>query len=343
MRKHLLLVLSFLLVPAALVLAQGFHNAKYSGDYLGLGVGARSSGLGGTGTSFANDVTAGYFNPAALALLNYPEIAAFHESRFSGQINYDYLGAALPLSRGQTIAISAIRQGIDGIKDTRAAHIDVNGNHVIDEDDRLDPNKITLGSASDWALFGSYSRAIDSQLSVGGNVKVLYRTILDSSAWGVGVDLSASYRPIDNLMIGATLTDATKTLLTWQTGNQEFVVPALRLGAAYKYMITPVHSVMPVIDGTFRFEGRHATTLVDLGFASLDMQAGLEYSFKDRAFVRGGYTELGQWSVGAGIRLPKLNIDYAFTQEGPSQEILGPTHRVSLMLTLEEPKFLRGE
>jgi hypothetical protein len=103
------------------------------------------------------------------------------------------------------------------------------------------------------------------------------------------------------------------------------------------------HSITPTVDGIMRFEGRSSTALVDLGVGSLDVQGGLEYSFRDRIFIRGGYSELGQFTVGAGVKLPKLNIDYAFIQRSPDQEGLGQTHRISLMLTLEEPKFAREE
>ncbi|MEO5930198.1 MAG: PorV/PorQ family protein [Candidatus Kapaibacterium sp.] len=335
------LLLSALLPVAAS--AQGFVNAKYAGEFLGFGVGGRSAALGGAGTGYANDVTAGYFNPAALSWVGYTQFALLHESRFSGQINYEYAGGALPLTSNQTIGITAIRLGLDGIKDSRNALIDRNGNGKLDEDDRIDEAKITLGGAADWAVFGSYSRKIDSTLALGGSVKFLYKSVLEHSAWGVGFDVSASYRPVAGLSLGATLSDATKSLLIWDTGNQEFIVPTLRLGAAYKYRIGDNHSVMPVVDGAFRFEGRHESTELNLGFTSLDVQAGLEYSYKDRIFLRGGYTDLKQITAGAGIKLPKLNIDYAFTKENADLEGFGATHRISLMLTLEESKFARPE
>jgi len=323
--------------------AQGFVNAKYAGEFLSSGVGGRSAGIGGAGTGFASDVTAGYFNPSALSLISYPQITILHESRFASQINYDYAAGALPLGPDQTVAISAIRLGLDGIKDSRNALVDRNGNGRLDEDDRIDESKIKLGGSADWAIYGSYARRIDDRLSVGGNLKILYKTVLEHSAWGLGVDLSATYRPLEDLQLGATLTDATKSLLTWDTGNQEFIVPALRMGAAYRYRINEDHSIMPAIDGTFRFEGRHEVTMVDLSFASLDVQAGLEYVYKDRIFLRGGYTDLKQITIGAGVKLPKLNIDYAFTRQSADLDAFGATHRISLMLTLEEPKFLRGE
>lgn len=339
MKLTLLLVL--ILSSNYFVYSQGFVNAKYAGDYLSTGVGGRSAGLGGTGTAFSDDVTAGYFNPAALVQINYPQISILHESRFSGQINYDYAGIAYPLSSDQTLAFSAIRLGLDGIKDSRNALIDVNGNGKLDDEDRIDPSKIVLGNASNWGFIFSYSKKYDSEIAFGANLKLMYKSILENSAYGIGFDLSALYTPIDNLKIGATLNDATKSLLTWSTGSQEFIVPSLKIGTSFKYSINDKHNLMPTIDGNFRFEGRKLTSQIDLGIASLDPSLGLEYAYNDKIFGRIGYSENKQLTIGAGIKLPKLNIDYAFTKENEDLSGFGATHRISLRLTLEEDKFLK--
>lgn len=321
--------------------AQGFVNAKYAGEFLSLGAGARSAGIGGAGVALSNDVTAGYYNPANLSRILYPQIAVFHESRFAGLFNYDYGAGALPIDSLQTVAASIIRFGYGEIKDTRNALIDRDGNGEINEDDRIDPNRIRIGSAADWAFIGSYARTINERLSVGGNIKILYRTILDTSAWGVGIDIGARYVPVENLTLGATLFDATKSTMAWETGHQEFIVPSLRIGGMYDLKIGEKHEIVPTLDAILRFEGRHETTMLDLDFASVDIAAGLEYGYNDKVFARAGYTELGQLTVGAGIKLPKLNIDYAFTRENADLDGIGATHRVSLMLTLEEEKFER--
>lgn len=321
--------------------AQGFSNAKYAGEYLGLGAGARSSALGGTGVALAADVTAGYYNPAGLSSLSHLQIALFHESRFAGLFNYDYLAAALPLDARQTVGLSVVRFGYGEINDTRGALVDRNGNGVIDEDDRIDPSLVKVGTAADWAFIGSYARTISTRLSVGGNVKVLHKSILDTSAWGLGFDVSLRFRPDSNLTLGATLNDATKSMLAWETGLQEFIVPSLRLGAAYALHLGDNHRLTPAIDGVFRFEGRESGTQLDLGVASLDPMAGLEYGYRDVVFGRVGYSELEEVTLGAGVQLPKLAIDYSFTGESSDLDGIGPSHRVSLRLTLEEDRFAR--
>lgn len=343
MKTKYILITAYLLCFMAInrTNSQGFVNAKYSGDFLSTGVGGRSAAMGGTGVSFSDDVTSGYFNPAALSQIKFAQLAILHESRFSGQINYDYAAIAYPYNETQTFAISALRLGLDGIKDSRNALIDANGNGKLDDEDRLDPAKITLSNASNWGIFFSYSKKQSNEFSYGANLKLMYKSIIEHNAYGVGFDLSVMYEPTENLKLGANLQDATKSLLTWSTGAQEFIVPTLKLGSSYKYNITDKHSVMPAIDVNMRFEGSDKTAQVGLGFASLDFATGLEYSYNGKAFARAGFTENKQLTFGAGFKLPKLNIDYAFTKENEDLSGFGATHRISLRLTLEEDKFAR--
>jgi hypothetical protein len=48
-----------------------------------------------------------------------------------------------------------------------------------------------------------------------------------------------------------------------------------------------------------------------------------------------------QFTLGAGLYLPKVNIDYAFARFGGGGE-LGNTHRVSLLFTLESADYKRA-
>ena len=72
------------------------------------------------------------------------------------------------------------------------------------------------------------------------------------------------------------------------------------------------------------------------------MRAGLEVDISDLVYIRGGYSDVKQFTVGAGVKLPKLNIDYSFARFSESEiDRLPDSHRISLILTLEQPKFLR--
>ena len=73
-RRILFLLLFF--ASSVNLFSQGTGN-KYAGEFLAIGVGGRPLGMGGAYVSLVNDVTAGYWNPGALAMINYPQFSIF--------------------------------------------------------------------------------------------------------------------------------------------------------------------------------------------------------------------------------------------------------------------------
>jgi hypothetical protein len=328
-----------------LTTAQTF-TAKYGGEFLSLGVGGRALGMGGANVAVANDVSAGYWNPAGLARLNYPQVLLMHEEHFGNLVNYNYAGVAIPYGKDMSFGISAIRLSVDGIPDTREALIDKTTGQVIydisNPNGRLDPNRIKEFSNTDYAFYFSFAKRQTDKFFWGANVKIIKRDIAEFSALGIGFDVGAFYNPFDKLYLAANLTDATTTIVAWSgSGRNELITPTARLGAAYGVEFMGIN-VLPAIDFDIRFENRKYASTFNLGPVSFDVKTGIEFNYKNIFAVRGGYNDVKQFTIGAGVKLPKLNIDYSFARfSGNQDETLPASHRISLMLTLEEPKFLR--
>lgn len=331
----------------ALILCSAVYSqtviGKYAGEFLAIGVGGRPLGMGGAFAAVADDITAGYYNPAGLAHLNYPQIALMHDDRYGGLINYNYGAVAIPYGKDFSFAISAMRLGVDGIYDTREALYDANGDGILDitNNDRLDYSKIKEFNNQDWAFYLTGAKRLSEELYVGANVKIIRRDIAEYSATGIGFDVGAIYMPMESLFLGANLQDATTTLVAWSTGRQELISPTLKLGAAYRFNILG-GVLTPAVDFDVRFENRRFASQFNLGPVSFDPHFGFEFFFKNIVAVRAGYNDVKQFTVGAGIKLPKLNIDYSFARFNMSaDDRLDDSHRISLILTLEEPKFMR--
>jgi hypothetical protein len=317
--------------------------ADYAGEFLQLGVGARSLALGGAGAAISEDATAGYWNPAGLGTLQFPMVTAMHETRFDGTVNYNYGALAVPLDARTTVALSILNIGISGILDTRNALVDANNNGQLDPNEYLDYNKVSQFSNYDWVGLLSFAKALDSSLSWGVNAKIIYRRLdPQTTATGLGFDLAARYKPWDALTLGAVAQDITTTLLSYSTGTKELVSPTIKLGAAYVWRITDdgAHRLMPTVDADLRFEDRGSVAQVHAGPISADLHEGLEYQFKNLFALRGGYNDMNMWSVGAGISFSKLHIDYAYLGFN-GQDQLGATHRVSISFLLDQPKWKR--
>jgi len=336
-------------------LSFGQTFGKYAGEFMYIGIGGRALGVGSAYTALANDVTAGYWNPAGLARIEYPQISLSHDERFGNLINYDYAAFAFPHGantinaetqeteyNAASFGISIIRLGIDGIPDTRKAWADSNGNGLFDDGANLRPdyNAITFFNASDWALYFTYAKQSSDKFFYGASVKLVRRNIGEFHGTGIGFDVGVQYLPMENFALGANLQDATTTLVAWNTGTNELISPTLKLGAAY-YVEIFNGKLAPVVGADVRFENRKFSAVANLGPISFDPQVGIEFDYKNIVAVRAGYNDIGNLTLGAGIHLRKLDIDYSFAKFDAADQ-LGNTHRISLRLTLQEDKYRRG-
>lgn len=313
--------------------------AKYAGEFLSIGVGGRALGMGSAAVALVGDVTAGYWNPAGLSNITYPEVTFMHDEGFGGLISYDYGAVAIPYGPSSTFALSVMRLGVDGIPDTRNALIDVNGNNVFDDADRIDYSRVTYFTTADWVFYASYAKKVSSEFSYGANLKFIHRSLSDASATGIGFDVAAQYKPSENIRLGANIQDITTTLVAWSTGLNELISPTVKLGGAYLLDILG-GQLAPEVDLDVRFENRRTESTAHLGPVSIDVRSGLEYAYKNVVAVRVGYTDIKQLTLGAGLRLPKLDIDYSFAKFDATGQ-LGNTHRISLKLTIDSEKYAR--
>ncbi len=318
---------------------------KYAGEFMSIGVGGRALGMGSAQVALVNDVTAGYWNPAGLAKINYPQGALMHEEHFGDLVNYNYAAVAIPYKNDMSFGISAIRLSVDGIPDTREAWVDKQTGQILtdinDPNGIFDKSKIKEFSNSDWVFYLTFAKRHADNFYWGVNAKIIYRELAEYTATGIGFDIGAYYQPFERLFLGANIMDVTTTLIAWDEGRNELVTPTVKVGAAYKIDFLG-GTITPAIDLDMRFENRKFASNFNIGPVSFDHHFGLEYEFKNIVAVRGGYNDVKQFTVGAGVKLPKLNIDYTYAnQTGSELETLPASHRISVMLTLEEPRFLR--
>jgi hypothetical protein len=96
--------------------------------------------------------------------------------------------------------------------------------------------------------------------------------------------------------------------------------------------------LMPTLDADIRFEKRVGQ--VEVGPLSLDLHEGIEYAYKNLFAIRAGFNEMRMWSAGAGIAFSKFHVDYAYLGMN-AQDQLGPTHRISFSILLDQPKWKR--
>ncbi|MDZ7269980.1 MAG: PorV/PorQ family protein [candidate division KSB1 bacterium] len=333
-----------ILLLAQAVLAGQWRVGKYAGEFMSVGVGARALGMGGAHVAVAKDVTAGYWNPAGLAWVTFPQLAAMHAERFAGVVNYDYVGAALPLGHALAVGLTITRTAVDDIPiTTRLRNPELALGELYTENGvvvRNTPYIEKYVTDAEWVWAVSVARARSSSISYGATAKVVHKGVGSFAAWGVGFDLGARWNPIEHLVIGGVVQDVTTTVLVWDsTGTREFVLPTAKWGLAYPLSVRWLRgTITPAVDVDIKFEGRKSAAQMSLGQASADWHFGIEYAFRQAVALRAG-SDVGRLTFGLGVRLPQLDVDYAYL----SHDQLGATHRISLQLTIQKEKFGRRE
>jgi len=342
---------------------------KYSNEFLTIGVGARAHAMGTAVVAGQQDVYASAWNPAGLSALGPDaglEIGAMHAEWFGGVGNFDYLGFTLPMgTKNQRIGISIIRFGIDNIPNTLSLY---------EPDGTINFDNVTEFSAADYAFLGTYSRAFlkpNGALRVGGNVKVVRRVIGEfANSWGFGLDLGLQYDKKD-WTFALLARDVTTTFNAWEftfneedketlalTGNEvrpnsvETTNPTIILAVNRQFTITEKISLVAELDLIATTDGKR-NTLVSADPISLDPAFGLEAGYSDFVFVRAGVSQLqriqdfdqverlnSRPSLGLGLKVGKLNVDYAYTDLGEDDGRSTYSHVVSLRLGIK-PKGAR--
>jgi hypothetical protein len=354
--RHLLF---YWIAIGCVVTAEAQENStnapKYSNEFLQIGVGARALGMGNSLVAGVNDVTATYWNPAGLThVTNDLDVGLMHSEYFAGIAKYDYLGLAHSIDDKSTIGFAAIRFGVDDIPNTT---------QLIDNEGRIDYDRISLFSAADYAFMFSYARKLNIEgLSVGGTAKIVHRRAGDfARSWGFGLDAGIMYEPNSKWVFAAMARDITSTFNAWifnldadmkevfiETGNEipenglELTLPRLILASRRTFEIGDKGiSISPEINAVVTTDGRR-NTLVKTGLISIDPVMGIEIGYKEIVAIRTGVNNFQylknfddteyltfQPNIGLGVTLKGVTLDYAFTNIGNQAEALF-SHVISL-------------
>jgi hypothetical protein len=310
-------------LTVALALSAGAE--KYEGEFMALGVGARSLGMGGAAAAFVSDVTAGYWNPAGLARLDSRQAAAMHAETFGSLLNHDYVAYAMPWGsgdRGEAVAVSLTRLGGGGVYVTTLPNPD----EPVGSDNR--PYVVSEESHGDYVLTISYARAMSGKLSAGVSVKAIYRDLVTNSGYGAGLDVGARWTPTDVWSFGATLMDATSTVLSYDTGTTTSILPTLKTGVAYSRHSGFLNGDVTLAgDADVRFEGRDESAQLSGGPLSADFRAGVEYAYRGVVAGRMG-TDAGNLTAGVGLVIGSASVDFAYL----SHSELDATYRISAVV-----------
>lgn len=270
-----------------------------AGSFLQFEVGGRPSGMGGAQVGTAAGIMAQYWNPAALAALDQPQVGAMHAAWLQ-DLKYEWLGYARPMSP---------KLGVGSLSLAYFHLPSINGVDAFG-------NPTGEFKVYDMALTAGLARNLGRGISVGANLKVIRQNLATVSAMGPAMDLGAmaTWRGTSFGAVAQNLGPSVSF-----SGSTSYPLPRqYRLGLS-----------RAVADG-------RVLLATDYNMPSNyynDVRFGAEVRAHPNISLRMGYRrELGAgddpangMSYGLGINFRQMNVDYAMTPSNDFDDV----HRLS--------------
>lgn len=302
-RKRIVLGLAVAVVTLAL--GSAALAGTHSGAFLRMGVGARALAMGGSYVAIANDATAGYWNPAGLALVEDISIELMYSHDLSFDRSLNYGGIAKTFDFG-SLGFSYLGGGMTDL-------------------DEYDANNNRLGSfdVTEHAFILSYATKPLSFVRdcapcyLGISFKGIMQDMgdADGSQFGLGADAGAMFSPVEMLTFGLAVQDIGTKILD----PDDSIPYHIRLGVAARAM----DNALTVTAGAAKTRHIGDPTL------QLGAEYWTEFSADRYAGLRLGLDE-GAFAAGLGLKISGIGLNYAYVVE--EEDWLGENHRFSLGL-----------
>ncbi len=294
------------------------NNVKYGGEFYIDGQNARNAGMGGYSASFSDGS-----NPALLVHASEPSVHFSHKNKFTGladvnSFSYLYQGENSP------VFVSLLNRSVQNIPDTRSAWID-DGDNIYDAGEAIQYDKIKMVSQQEIGVKIASIRTYN-QLTLGVNIKPFYTGLAEYNAWGLSGDVAAIYNPFNKSEISLRIEDIIN-FKSWNTGTIETFRPLIMAG-----MLIQFSSLLFGIEAGSRV-GKHAR---------LNFHTGIEFKQHENLILRGGISSDSKFSLGIGLHLIMVGIDYAYvhpTKDYPFQA----SHIISTSFYLEKLNQIKGK
>ncbi len=318
--KKIILIIFTVLLTVSVYPGDKSRKGTTGADQLLVPVGARSISTSGAFVSTVDGLESIYYNPAGLDLSKKSEVM-FSYMNYIADINMSYVAIGTHLGDFGSVGLSLKSFDIGDIPETTNQLPDGTGS-------TYSPTFMTLGL--------TYSKALTDRVSIGTNVKFINEAIGNTNATGFAIDAGVQYRFNENLSIGATIHNIGPNMVysgqdlrvqtgvpgsvigapngTYEVVAENFQIPSyFQLSVAYQEQFDEQNRIM--LGGTFV-----ANNAMDDAF-----NFGLEYSYINTLFIRGGYqlyTENSEESIfgftaGAGVNYEigsgmGVTFDYAY-------------------------------
>ncbi len=278
-----------------------FSYDSHKFAFMNINLGARASGLGGAFTAISDDSASVYYNPAGLANLKMIEINANHDIWFmDSSLSYGYFN--IPVGFGNIGALFLY---------TSYGEFEERNEYGTPLNIKIEPYSLSGGI--------SYGFPLGNIFSAGLGLKFSNFMISDYSVASIFFDMGIKANFNNFIFIGVVLQN-----MDFEFSNN------YNINSGIAVNIFNIQNNKMIVDFDLRYSG-----IYDLAYS-----IGTEIQLFKFAALRAGYNinndnkilrGISGLSIGAGVTIEKLSIDYAFSSRGE----LGMTHLIGLKLIYE--------
>jgi hypothetical protein len=278
--KKLFIIFIF---SSTIILAQSAGNTGLS--FLKFGFGARNIAMGDAGASASNDLSALYYNPARLLLVEKNEVLIMHSSWIQ-DVNSELFG---------------LKWNMFGLPWA----VGLNYTNISDIEIRTRPGEPDAIFNANY-FFGSLSTSfyVWDKLSFGTTIKYLYEGLLNDESNGWGFDFGLNYEtPINGLSVSTVIKNVGSMNALRNEGTQ--LPTDFRLGSAYNFGVESAK-----LDFVAAAEFQKYLDTDDIHF-NLGGDIIYDEIFALRVGYQSGY-EAKSFTGGIGLMWGSLRFDYTY-------------------------------
>ena len=315
--KNILGILMLILVFSGSGMAQFFPNlggqrvGTAAAQFLKIGVGARSMGMGESYVAIANDAEALYWNPAGISQFD-GQTVFFAHTQWVVDIDLEYAGIVFHLDPSNSFGLAVTYLHTNEMKETTELQPFGTGRYF---------------GYSDFLMAVSYARNMTDKFSFGLSLKYMQENIAELTTRGLLFDLGTYYRTgFESLRFAVAVTNLGQEIAptgsyTYQNLQAEQVEVS-----DFQSFAPPIMFRLGVAGEVINSEEHVLTTSLQLNHPNdntENINLGLEYWWHSTIALRAGYKTARteeDYSLGAGLYVPTgfsdFRVDYAFTNFG---------------------------
>jgi len=285
--------------------------ATTAGNWLKLETGARGVGMAGAMVAAGTGVSAITYNPASIGFIKGSELY-YSKTNYLAGISHSSMAYGTQVTPTDFVAFHLFSFNSGKMDVTNAyfpdgtgEEFDVTGLSIRGTYAKILTDRLKFGVSIKYIRETIYTTAMQTfAIDLGSNFDTgIYGIILGMSVSNFGPDVQFSGEGLEQQVADTLSVDGTLAKLT-----DKFPIPmSFRLGIKKDIFNDDIHKLTIAMDGV------NPIDYVVTG------NLGLEYSWLETAYVRGGTHlnhDTASFTVGAGIKIGNIFVDYAFANYG---------------------------